>query len=412
MNPVNPVSSYYSSYKFPTLPTIICKDYIEVLSKAKASKTSATFVNSTKQTLTDKALTIDMTFSTDLVIICVMNFDMNGKSSLVLKGSNYSLSNISLLNGSTSFTAPSYVVDVSASNLTMINFSMVNFKVKDSDKDYIRVATSAKSFKMYNSLLDGKSNIGVFLRFDFPDHAYVKNSVFKNFTKISSDNGGEMIRLATSDYETKDAFATIDSCYFTNCVGDPEIVSVKCSSNTIKGCVFEKNSSSKLVFRHAHRCTSQHNYFDGSGMRIYGTDHKILDNQLNNSANILLDNKSGGSYVPAKNCVVDYLYYLDGTPVTNSTNTNTNKITNVIKQLKYNRSTFFSATPVDPVDPVDPIDPIDPVDPVDPIDPIDPIDPVEILIPGVVDVNRVYKLNTNLTDVQVQQILDQFMLKK
>lgn len=336
---INPVSKYYKNYIFPTMPVVLCTSYTDVLTKAKTAKTSTIFFNTTKQTVSDKALTIDMTFDKSLVVICVLNVDMTGKSSLVMKGSNYQLSNISLLNGSTTFTAPSYVVDISASYLTLINFSMVNFKVKDSDKDYIRFGTTSKYSKIYNSLLDGKSNNGVFLRYDFPDHALVKNCVFQNFTKTGESNGGETIRLATSSFENNDANAVIDSCYFNNCVGDPEIVSVKCSLNTIKGCVFEKNSTSKLVFRHAHRCTSQHNYFDGSGMRVYGTDHKILDNQLNNNANILLDNKTGSSYVPASKCTVDYVYYTDGTPVTNKGKDNT--VSNVVKLMKYPKESFF-----------------------------------------------------------------------
>ena len=46
-----------------------------------------------------------------------------------------------------------------------------------------------------------------------------------------------MIRLTTSQYENKDANCTIDQCYFNKCLGDPEIVSVKCSTNTIKNCI-------------------------------------------------------------------------------------------------------------------------------------------------------------------------------
>lgn len=77
--------------------------------------------------------------------------------------------------------------------------------------------------------------------------------VFKNIDKGSTANGGEAVRLATSGFENKDAFCTIDRCYFNNCKSDPEIVSIKCSSNTVKNCIFENNGSSKLVLRHTHR---------------------------------------------------------------------------------------------------------------------------------------------------------------
>ena len=62
---------------------------------------------------------------------------------------------------------------------------MINFKCKDSDKDYIRVRKVAVNFQLYNSLLDGKTNNGVFLRLDFPLHNYIHCCVLKNINKDS-----------------------------------------------------------------------------------------------------------------------------------------------------------------------------------------------------------------------------------
>jgi hypothetical protein len=288
---------------------------------------------------------------------------------------------------------------------------MTNVKCSLSDADYICVKTSAKGFQMYNSHLNGKTNNGVFLRLDFPLNNYIKCCVFENFGKVSAANGGEMIRMATSQYEKNDAFCVIDQCYFNKCLGDPEVVSVKCSSNTIKNCIFENNDSSKLVLRHAHKVKVSNCYFAGSGMRVYGTNHVIEKVQLVNEANILLDNKSGSSYVKAANCSVTDVYCDNvKTPVTNN---GTNCVVkNVVKAMKISKADLLR--PKADSDPIDPKpDPIDPKpDPIDPKpDPVDPTVPKILIIPEVVDKTKIYKLNPDLTDAQVEEILDQFELK-
>ena len=265
---------------------------------------------------------------------------------------------------------------------------MVNVRCGSPDVDYICVKTSAKKFQMYNSNLDGKFNNGVFLRLDFPLNNYIKCCTFQNFNKVNTSNGGETIRMATSSYENKDAFCTIDQCYFNKCLGDPEVVSVKCSSNTIKNCIFENNDTSKLVLRHAHKINVNTCYFSTSGMRVYGTNHNIENIQLVDNANILLDDKSGSSYVRAENVKVNNIYYENvKTPVTNDGKNCT--VTNVTKGLKITKNSLLNIQNTDPIEPTDPVDPI-----------------VEITIPDVVDTNAIYKLNPNLTSDQIKKIIE------
>ena len=339
---LNPVSTYYSNYKFNiSLPIIICSNYEDVLTKAKTVKTSCILFNKDKNVVSNKDLTVNFTFDSKIEVVLVLNVELKGKSSLKIQGSNYTLSNIYLTDGDKTFKAPSFIVEISAENLKLVNFSIINFKCEDSDKDYVCVKTSAKKFQMYNSNFNGKSNTGVFLRMDFPLNNYIKCCVFENFNKISSSNGGETIRLATSNYENQNAFCTIDQCYFNKCLGDPEVISVKCSSNTIKNCIFENNDTSKLVLRHAHKTNVNTCYFSGSGMRVYGTDHNIENIQLLNNANILLDNKSGSSYVQTQNVKVNQVFYENvKTPVTNNGKNCT--VTNVIKQLKFTKEDLFT----------------------------------------------------------------------
>jgi hypothetical protein len=338
----NPVSEFYKNYEFnKSLPVISCTSYEDVLNKAKNAKTSCILYNKTKNTVSDKTISVNLSYDSSIEVILILNVELKGKSSVNLQGKNYSLSNISLLGGDKGYKAPEHIVDVKGENIKIINFSMINFVCSDKDKDYIRVRESAKNFNLCNAMLDGKKNNGVFLRLDFPLNNYINRCVFRNIDKGSNANGGEAVRLATSSFENKDAFCVIDRCYFSNCKSDPEVVSIKCSSNTVKNCIFENNGSCKLVLRHTNRDIIDTCYFSGAGMRVYGLKHNIKNIQLVNEANILLDNKSGGGYVVAKDITVTNVYYDNvKTPVTNR-GVNC-KVTNVVKELKIKRSDLLN----------------------------------------------------------------------
>lgn len=402
---VNPVSDYYSNYKFKDLQVILCENYEDVLKKASSVTTSCILLSKSKMVVKDKNISINNTFDSKLDVVMILNVELRGTSTLKLSGKNYSVSNIEFIDGDANLK-PSFVVEISAENLKLINFSMKNVKCGLADLDYICVKTSAKNFQMYNSRLNGKTNNGVFLRLDFPLNNYLKCCVFENFSKTSAANGGEMVRLATSQYEKNDAYCVIDQCYFSKCLGDPEVVSVKCSSNTIKNCIFENNGSSKLVLRHAHKAKISNCYFSGSGMRVYGTNHAIDKIQLCNEANILLDNKSGSSYVRATNVTVTDVYHDNvKTPVTN--NGKDCVVKNVVKGLVITKKDLLSVKSVDP----EPTPTPDPDPTPTPTPTPDPIEPKIIVIPAVVDPNKIYKLNADLTPLQVDEILQQFELK-
>ena len=401
----NPVNEFYSNYKFSNLPIISCTNYEDVLNKAKTVNSSCILYNKDKNIVTDKNLQINLTYDSKLEVILILNVELKGSSTLKISGKNFSLSNIYFTDGDKNFKVPNFFVEISAENLKLINFSMINVRCGLSDVDYVCVKTSAKNFQMFNSTLNGKFNNGVFLRLDFPLNNYIKCCVFQNFNKVNTSNGGETIRMSTSNYEKNNANCVIDQCYFNKCLGDPEVVSVKCSSNTIKNCIFENNDTSKLVLRHAHKINVNNCYFSGSGMRFYGTDHVIENIQLVDNANILLDNKSGSSYVKAENVKVNNVYYDNvKTPVTNNGKNCT--VTNVVKGLKITKKDLLNSKTIDPTPA-----PIDPTPTPSPVDPADPTIPKIIIIPEIVEPGKIYKLNSELSSAQVNEILDQFELK-
>lgn len=346
----NPVKDYYSDYSFPSLPVIEVNSYQEALSAAKASKTSAMFVNTKETTLENTAVRVDLNFSGDIQIVVVLNLVLRGSSSIVVTGKNFTVSNVEFVGGSTSRNpSEPHFVTVSASNVSIVNFAMKNVKCKAKDLDYFRVTTSARNCSIWNSLFEGKTNNGVFLRLDFPLDGKVQNCVFLNVDKGSKANGGEAIRIATSSFESRTANFLLESCYFKKCVSDPEIVSIKCSGVSVKKCIFTDCDGCRLVLRHAHNAVVERCFFDGTGIRAYGTKHRFTDLQLVDNSTILLDNKTG-SYVRARDCTLTNIYYMNcRTPIINN---GVNCIVrNLENKLEFTEKNLLTAAPAAPAAP-------------------------------------------------------------
>ncbi|SEG66944.1 chondroitinase-B domain-containing protein [Paenibacillus sp. UNC499MF] len=112
------------------------------------------------------------------------------------------------------------------------------------------------------------------------------------------DNGKETIRLGLSKISLSDGFNKIQYNLFENTDGEPEIVSVKSSNNTVRYNTF-KTSKGGLTSRHGHSNSFYGNFFLGdgvetkqAGIRFYGNDHKIYNNYMENltESAIILDN--------------------------------------------------------------------------------------------------------------------------
>ncbi|MEK3719349.1 chondroitinase-B domain-containing protein [Paenibacillus sp. FSL H8-0034] len=123
-------------------------------------------------------------------------------------------------------------------------------------------------------------------------------------------NGKETIRLGLSGISLSNGYNTIQYNLFENCDGEPEIVSVKSSNNTVRYNTF-KTSKGGLTSRHGHSNSFYGNFFLGdgveteeAGIRIYGNDHKIYNNYMENltQSAIIIDSGSfdggTGGYPP------------------------------------------------------------------------------------------------------------------
>ncbi|MCB8999313.1 MAG: discoidin domain-containing protein [Bacteroidales bacterium] len=112
---------------------------------------------------------------------------------------------------------------------------------------------------------------------DVIDHNYFR----KNQPRAVNEK--ESIRAGSSFLSESSGYTLIEQNLFEECDGDPEIISVKCNDNIIRGNTFRR-SQGTLSLRHGNRSRIDGNFFLGEGapgtggIRIYGDDHIVVNN--------------------------------------------------------------------------------------------------------------------------------------
>jgi len=155
------------------------------------------------------------------------------------------------------------------------------FQNKDTPGHYITIDGSFDN--------TGSEEIYYQSQYDRIDHNHFKNNGPRAI------NEQESIRIGWSEMSLSSGFTIVEYNLFEDCDGDPEIVSVKSCDNIIRHNTF-KGSYGTLSLRHGNRNRVESNYFFGDdkpvgtspagsdlytgGIRIYGTDHIIINNYM------------------------------------------------------------------------------------------------------------------------------------
>ena len=139
-------------------------------------------------------------------------------------------------------------------------------------------------------------------------------------------NGGETIRIGTSDVSERIERSVVENNYFFRCDGEAEIVSNKSCGNVYRHNVFDECSGA-LTLRHGHACVVDGNVFLGrqksgtGGVRIIGSDHVVTNNYMEGlrgdaeRAALSMMNGVPNSpldlYSPVRNAIVRYNTFVD-----------------------------------------------------------------------------------------------------
>ncbi|MDJ0465709.1 polysaccharide lyase 6 family protein [Streptomyces sp. H27-C3] len=148
------------------------------------------------------------------------------------------------------------------------------------------VMVRADHSKVDRNHFHGKSTLGIFLGIEGSGSEGMAQQVqvFKNYFSdhtFAGANGGEPIRLGVSGRALTSARAVVELNLFERANGDPEAISVKSSANTIRYNTI-RDSLGGIVLRHGNGSTVDSNWIVNGqeGVRIYGNDHKVVNNYM------------------------------------------------------------------------------------------------------------------------------------
>jgi len=132
---------------------------------------------------------------------------------------------------------------------------------------------------------EGKSNAGATLVVwvgDQPNDHRIDANLFGPRAPLGQ-NGGETIRVGTSEVSMHESRTVVERNLFEACNGEIEVISSKSCGNTYRHNTFRRCAGT-LTLRHGNRCVVEGNWFLGEGakntggVRIIGEDHRILNN--------------------------------------------------------------------------------------------------------------------------------------
>lgn len=211
---------------------------------------------------------------------------LNGTSNLRISGSYLVVDGLRFVNG---YSASGGVVEfrsgLSAHHCRLTNCAIVDYNPSSKNTDYKWVSLFGTHNRVDHCYFAGKNHAGTTLVVWFPEHPHyhlIDHNYF-GYRPPLGENGGETIRVGTSEWSMEDSYTTVAYNYFERCNGEIEIISNKSCENIYRYNTFFECEGA-LTLRHGNRCTVEGNFFFGNrngasgGVRIIGEDHKIFNN--------------------------------------------------------------------------------------------------------------------------------------
>lgn len=177
-----------------------------------------------------------------------------------------------------------------ASDTRLTGIVVDHFTNPDRRAEDIWVAIYGTGNRVDHSWFAGKGNAGVTLAVIRPkgqpqaNRARIDHNYFGPRPPLGS-NGGETIRIGTSDESLSDSKTVIENNWFEQCDGEVEIVSIKSGGNVIRGNMIVE-SQGAIVLRHGNGNLVERNIFLGKGkpstggIRVINRDQVVRDNYL------------------------------------------------------------------------------------------------------------------------------------
>lgn len=177
--------------------------------------------------------------------------------------------------------------DNQAYHCRLTNTKIYNYNPSDKDTEYKWVSLHGQYNRVDHCHFEGKNHAGAMMVIwldDQPNYHQIDSNYFGARPDLGV-NGGETIRIGTSDWSMYDSYTTVEGNVFEECDGEIEIISNKSCKNVYRNNTF-RNSEGTLTLRHGNECEVYGNFFFGTsekdcgGIRIIGEDHKVYNNYL------------------------------------------------------------------------------------------------------------------------------------
>jgi len=175
----------------------------------------------------------------------------------------------------------------SATHCRLTNSSILNYNHPDKTVDYKWVSVLGTYNRVDHCSLIGKTHQGTTLVIwlsETPNYSQIDHNYFGPRPDLGV-NGGETIRIGTSQWSMFDSYAKVEYNIFDRCNGETEIVSIKSKNNLVDHNLFYECEGT-VTFRHGNHSEVSNNYFIGNhkkntgGIRIIGEDQSVHDNYL------------------------------------------------------------------------------------------------------------------------------------
>ncbi|MCF7804880.1 MAG: DUF5123 domain-containing protein [Candidatus Marinimicrobia bacterium] len=252
---------------------------------------------------------------------------LNGTSVLRIDGAYLVVDGLYFKNG---YTYSSHVIkfEKGTHHSRLTNTAIENYNPpSDIDNKWISV------YGFYNRVdhcyMAGKRNGGTTLTIWLSGTSNNKHRIDHNYfgnRPELGENGGETIRIGTSDYSMSPCSSIVEYNYFEHCDGEVEIISNKSGENIYRYNTFYE-SAGALTLRHGNDCEVYGNFFIGNGkyntggVRIIGERHRVVNNyferlngtSLKSALPIMngVPNSPLNRYFQVKNAVVAFNTFVD-----------------------------------------------------------------------------------------------------
>ncbi len=172
-----------------------------------------------------------------------------------------------------------------ALNCRLTGCAITSLNPPDKKRDYKWVSLYGVSNRVDHCYFGGKQHAGTTLVVwvgDKPNYHQIDHNHFGPRPRLG-ENGGETIRVGTSEVSMNNSRTVVEFNLFQECNGEVEIVSNKSCENIYRHNTF-LNCEGAMTLRHGNRCVVEANYFLGNhrkntgGVRVIGEDHRVVNN--------------------------------------------------------------------------------------------------------------------------------------